>query len=104
MFDAKAVIETKLVAQLQLAPQLFVTLMRRHSGLGPDVAEMREFHAGTLRGADHNNRKHRTPIVLDSRADQPGSCRTLEAAHRGRQYVLWYPQHDIGKENAERDG
>ena len=44
MLDAKRIVEAKLVAQLQLAPQLFVALMRRHARLGPDVRKMREFH------------------------------------------------------------
>src|ERR1700730_1686134 len=47
MLDAERLIEAERVAQLQLAPQLFVTLMRRHSGLGPDMGKMREFHGGT---------------------------------------------------------
>jgi hypothetical protein len=29
---------------LQLAPQHFVALVRRHAGLGPDVGEVGEFH------------------------------------------------------------
>jgi hypothetical protein len=44
MLDTKRVVEAEFVAQLQLAPQLLVTLLRRHSGLGPDVGEMGEFH------------------------------------------------------------
>jgi len=38
------VIEAELVAQFELVPELLVTLMRRHSGLGPDVGEVGEFH------------------------------------------------------------
>jgi hypothetical protein len=44
MFDAKRMIEAERVAQLQFTPQLLVALMRRHSGLGPDVGEVGEFH------------------------------------------------------------
>ena len=44
MLDAERVVEAELVAQLQFAPQLLVALVRRHSGLGPDVGEMRELH------------------------------------------------------------
>jgi hypothetical protein len=45
MLDAERMIEAERVAQLQLAPQLLVALMRRHSGLGPDMGEVGEFHA-----------------------------------------------------------
>src|SRR6478736_127990 len=48
MLDAEAVIEAKLVAQLQFAPQLFIALMRRHSGLAPDMREMCELHPAIL--------------------------------------------------------
>jgi hypothetical protein len=44
MLDAERMIETERVAQLQLAPQLFIALVWRHAGLGPDVGEVREFH------------------------------------------------------------
>src|SRR5580692_9321993 len=44
MLDAERIIEAELVARGQFAPQLLVTLMRRHPGLGPDVGEVREFH------------------------------------------------------------
>src|ERR1700685_3810971 len=47
MLDAERIIEAEFVASLQFAPQLFVTPMRRHSGLGPDMGEMREFHGIT---------------------------------------------------------
>ena len=57
MLDAKGMIEAELVAQLQLTPQLFVALMRRHARLGPDVRKMREFHrlphAASLRHFRH---------------------------------------------------
>ncbi len=48
MLDAKRIIEAEPVAQFELAPQLLITLMRRHAGLGPDVGEVREFHSVTL--------------------------------------------------------
>ena len=44
MFHAEGVVKARVVANLQLAPQLLVALMRSHVGLGPDVGEMREFH------------------------------------------------------------
>ena len=44
MLDAEGVIETDIVAQSELAPELLVALMRRHAGLGPDMGKMREFH------------------------------------------------------------
>jgi hypothetical protein len=44
MLDAEGMIEADLVAQFQLTPKLFVALMRRHAGLGPDMGKMREFH------------------------------------------------------------
>ncbi|MGD0023474.1 MAG: hypothetical protein ABSC37_02445 [Xanthobacteraceae bacterium] len=33
---------------MQFAPELLVTLMRRHAGLGTDMGKMREFHGITL--------------------------------------------------------
>jgi len=39
----KRSVEAELVAQLQLAPKLLVTLMRRHSGLAR-YGKMRKFH------------------------------------------------------------
>ena len=48
MLDAERIIETKFVAGLKLAPQLLVALMRRHSGLGPDVGEVGKFHGDSV--------------------------------------------------------
>ena len=47
MLDAEAVIESKFVAQLELAPELLIALGRRHACLAPDMGEMRELH-GTI--------------------------------------------------------
>src|SRR4029453_1146899 len=44
MFDAEAVIEPEFVTQLKLAPQLFVTLVRIHARLTPDMGKMGELH------------------------------------------------------------
>src|ERR1700726_2992855 len=48
MLDAERMIEAELVAQGELAPELFVALVRRHAGLGPDMGKMREFHGVTM--------------------------------------------------------
>ena len=44
MLDAERMVEAKFVAERKLAPQLLVTLVRRHAGLGPDMGEVGEFH------------------------------------------------------------
>src|SRR5512140_2706598 len=44
MFDAEAVVEAKVVAQLKLAPQLLITLVRAHARFAPDMRKMRELH------------------------------------------------------------
>ena len=44
MLDAERLVEAKFVAQLQLAPELLVALVRRHAGLGPDVGKVGKFH------------------------------------------------------------
>src|SRR5262245_11875357 len=36
MLDAEGMVEAEFVAQFKLIPELFVALMRRHSGLAPD--------------------------------------------------------------------
>ena len=45
MLNAETIIEIQFVTKDQLAPQLLVTLMRRHVGLCPDMAEMRKLHS-----------------------------------------------------------
>jgi hypothetical protein len=45
VLDTEAEIEAEFVAKNKLAPQFLVALVRRHSGLGPDMAEVSEFHA-----------------------------------------------------------
>jgi hypothetical protein len=47
VLDAKAEVEAEVVAQLELAPELLVSLMRRHVGLAPDMGKMGEFHGGS---------------------------------------------------------
>jgi len=44
MLDAETVVEAELVAELKLAPELLVALMRGHVGLAPDMGEVSEFH------------------------------------------------------------
>src|SRR6516162_8259300 len=44
VLDTKSIIEAELVTQLKLPPQLFIALMRRHSGLCPDVGKMGKLH------------------------------------------------------------
>src|SRR5262245_33295368 len=44
MFDAEAIVEPEFVTQLKLAPQLFVTLVRIHARLTPDMGKMGELH------------------------------------------------------------
>jgi hypothetical protein len=48
MLDTKSEVETEIVAQAEFAPKLFISLMRRHVGLGPDMRKMRELHYGDL--------------------------------------------------------
>ena len=47
VLDAEAEVEAEVVAERKLAPELFVTLMRRHAGLAPDMGEMSELHCGS---------------------------------------------------------
>ena len=42
MLDAKSVVEAELITQLQLAPELLITLCRTETGFGPDMGKMRE--------------------------------------------------------------
>jgi hypothetical protein len=44
VFDCEAVIESKLVTQLEFAPELRVTLSGRHARLVPDMREMSYLH------------------------------------------------------------
>src|SRR5262249_1239494 len=44
MLDTERMVEAQLVAQFKLIPELLIALMRRHSGLAPDVREVRELH------------------------------------------------------------
>src|SRR5476649_1573817 len=44
MLDRKSVVETDLIRKHELAPQLLVALVRRHTLLAPNVRKMRELH------------------------------------------------------------
>ena len=44
MFDAKTEVKSEVVAELQLLPQLFVTLVWSHAWLAPDMGEMSKLH------------------------------------------------------------
>ncbi len=48
VLDAEAIVEAEVVAERELAPELLVALVRGHTGLAPDMGEVREFH-GLLR-------------------------------------------------------
>ena len=79
MLDAERVVETKLVAQRELTPQLLVALVRRHSGLAPDMGEMREFHGWRAPYVSHACRVRHDSSNHCRRLCDTGSHKALQA-------------------------
>src|SRR5580704_18731948 len=100
VLDAEAVVKIEFVAQLQFAPELFVALVRRHSGLGPDMGKMRELHVDPL--CARSVPGSMDPRIHDNVATgdrHRGRAHGTEGDRRSRKPLL--PDLERGKDNIE---